>query len=173
MAVNKDPDYRLVAEKVYDTNIKLMVEVGKVQADYGKWLIATLTAVHIGASYFVGNLQGVPVGTKIAAIWWFVGGIILILLSGLTAWWNWTQHAERRNSWTNANMLINDDPKHWPKNTNAAAITSTYLLSLVFGLASAACLPIGALVLTVNLPPEVTTHTPPAVPTPPAPTATP
>jgi hypothetical protein len=144
-----DPDHRLVALKAYEFNQEALRLTTEVQAEYGRWLIATTSAVQVGAIFFVGNLDGIPIEVKLLPIWIFVAGLLLILFSGLAAWANWGILASIYRDWNNANMLV--ETSKWPKPAESLWIPITYWLSLIFGIASALCIPLGAAVLTYRL----------------------
>ena len=101
MAQITDPDDKLVAERAYEQILDAGREAARIQAGYGKWLIATLTAVHLGAIYFVGldSNPHLTIEAKIPALRFFVSGLLLILLSGLIAFINWGLIADFYRRW--------------------------------------------------------------------------
>jgi hypothetical protein len=74
----------------------------QIAGDYGKWLVASLTLVHGGALYGLASNTLYRPSVLGQALWWFVFGLILSLLSGFVAWINWyllAQSASGLNAW--------------------------------------------------------------------------
>jgi hypothetical protein len=57
--------------------------------DYGKWLIAQLTLIHVGAIFLLASNELFRPALAHGAFWWFIAGIMLSLLCGLATWFNW------------------------------------------------------------------------------------
>jgi hypothetical protein len=143
-----DRDEQLVALKFYEYNLEAFRFTAGVHGEYGRWLIATTTAVHLGGIFFLGTLEGVPSDSRILPALAFVSGVVLILLSGLCAWWNWGLHSAIYSEWSNARMIVDTD--FWPKADPKMDrwVFWSHWLSLGLGVASAACIPIGAALVT-------------------------
>jgi len=144
----EDADERYVALHRYEANKESLNQSRAMMAEYGKWLVATIAALHFGGLYLVTNAPGIPIVEKMSACWAFVIGIVLILLSGLYAFINWGTHTQVYYLARNPQMLVDSDfqPQRNPK--LEAAIAETYRISLGLGLASVACLPIAMIILT-------------------------
>jgi hypothetical protein len=99
------------------------------QADYGKWLISSIFLMHgaaIGGLAFKAGATGAP--TYLAAILWFVGGLVLALASGFSAWRNFSLAAQQYDGWAKRAMLF--DAK-WPTEaTHSRAIKVTMGLGI-------------------------------------------
>lgn len=112
-----------------------------VAAEYGRWLIASLVLINGGALWglfsFIGvaGLKADGIGLYTGPIWSFIIGIVLAMLSGLSAWFNWSLHSDNYNCMARHDMLWNpekwaDDPPH------TAGIKISYWLSLAAGVGS-------------------------------------
>lgn len=143
-------DYRLVAshtlEKFRD-NYRL---TNQLFADYGRWLITTIGALHFGGIYILATTT-VPDVAQEWGIWTLTVGIVLILLAGLTTWWNWYAASQLFANWTDANMLVNPDA--WPKDDAllSARMAWTFRASIILGVLSAFCAPL-AVALSIGVP---------------------
>lgn len=96
------------------------VESAKIAAGYGKWLISTILLLNAGAIAglftFMSAISAhhtVDMADYAIAIWWFVGGILAILLSGFTTWLNWSLVAASFDHYARPWMLV--DPNAFPK----------------------------------------------------------
>jgi hypothetical protein len=139
-----EADFRLMAAKYYDTLVERAKLSGQLMADYGKWLIATIAAAHVGGIYMIATLSGDKLEANKPGIWALVIGLVLILFAGLATWWNWNHNAALGLQWANPRMLI--DRNAWPVDNPRLAvwISITYWASLGLGVASAVCIPIAA-----------------------------
>ena len=90
-ANQSDPgsDYRLVAAARFELNKERYRLVGQLLADYGKWLVATIAAAHLGGIYFIGSIEEIPLLEKEPALLALVAGLVLILMCGLATFYNW------------------------------------------------------------------------------------
>jgi hypothetical protein len=111
--------------------------------DYGKWLIAQLTLINVGAIFLLSNEQFRPALAH-GSFWWFVAGIMLSLFCGLAAWFNWGLNRDLAKVYFDPAIL--EDDAAWPEPSRALLFmtTLTYWLSLALGLASVFCIPLGA-----------------------------
>lgn len=153
MAKITDADHRLVAEKAYEFNVESLKATWSLAAEYGRWLITTVAAVHFGGLYLLTNVQKVGTGALLAAGWVFVIGLLLILSCGFVTWINWNLHAAIYRDWSDANMLV--ETEKWPNPKEAEKrnpwIVLTYYLSLLLGFTSVLCVPIGMYVLSSQM----------------------
>ncbi len=76
------------------------------------------------------------------ALWWFVAGIVLALIAGFSAWWNFTFAAEHYNRWADVRML--SDRSYWPKPDHGCAVEVTKWIAIVAGVLSVSCIVGGA-----------------------------
>ncbi|HWA70632.1 MAG TPA: hypothetical protein VG821_12460 [Rhizomicrobium sp.] len=160
-----------VANAYWHLNGERLKFTSQIQADYGKWLIVTVTSVHLAALYMVSQ-PGVPeaVRTNPMSYWPFIIGICAILIAGLITWANWTMAASIYMSWMNAWMLV--DFKYWPKDAprwKQIVMPITFWVSLIIGLGSAFCLPWGAYEILKDVKPTAAAITTPAPAPSPAP----
>jgi hypothetical protein len=136
----------VVAKAYWDHIGDMLKFTTQIQADYGKWLIVTVTSVHLAALYLVtqpGVLESVR--TNPWSYWPFIIGICSILIAGLITWANWSISACIYGGWRHPFMLV--DPAYWPKNAGSVkkfAMPVTFWGALVIGIFSALCLPWGA-----------------------------
>jgi hypothetical protein len=138
-------DDRLVAANIYQARREVYRLTSQVTAEYGRWLIATIAAVHFGGIYLLSNAADPAPGARQEATWALIIGIILILLCGLFAWFNWATHSTRFR-FSDANMLI--DPQSEPVDSKwqIRVINFTHWSCIVLGLLSVACIPWAAFV---------------------------
>ena len=137
-----DDAYRRSAEVVYEGLKELQGYSFRMQGEYGKWLIVSLLSLNSAA---IGALLlKTGANMPIVSIWVFVVGILLALASGLAAFYNFYLLAKAYDEMADHRML--SDRKHWPKTDYISErwVSFTFNASVVAGLASAACLPLGA-----------------------------
>jgi hypothetical protein len=146
----EDSDHRLFAEKVYHHNAEAWKETIRVQAEMGRWLLATMTAVHLGATYIVASSSYIPAQLKVQSIPLFVLGIVYILIAGLCAWINWGYMARFHGIMARPAMIFDTDD--WPSPPPDWPLAITYWASLLFGVGSAICLPVGAWIVLAPSP---------------------
>jgi hypothetical protein len=145
VAHRDDEPYRLAAVELYRLNVERLKSITIVQADYGKWLIATLSVIHTGALYAIAtahlaqNVKGAYVP--------FLVGQILVLFSGLSTWINFSLVMSLMEDWTDPFMLTDD--ARWPKLEGSLKfwIPTTMVTSLAAGVFSALCFVWGVLTL--------------------------
>ncbi|SCX00745.1 hypothetical protein DSM25558_0171 [Agrobacterium sp. DSM 25558] len=81
--------------------------------DYGKWLIASLLAVHGGSIYAISSIRN-SVGAKqipglIDAAAFNLGGIFMVLVAGFFAWLNLQAAESLYNKWNDSAVLYRSD----------------------------------------------------------------
>jgi len=125
-----------------------------VSAEYGRWLLGSLFILHGGALFglftFLGDVADQPelLSAYAAAVWWFLIGLLLAMLSGFFAWMNWSMHSSNYESSANVAMLW--DPTQWTgKAPHDVGLYITNRGSTLLGFASALCT-IGAADAIVN-----------------------
>ena len=142
MACRDDPQYKLIATELYRLNAERLKAVSQTQADYGKWLIATLSVIHSAAIYALATLHS-PVPPRYVFVP-FVIGLLLTLSSGLCSWSNFTFAIRLLEGWTDPAMLLDD--ARWPTIPPRLGfwISATMVAAIVTGVASALCILWGA-----------------------------
>ena len=118
--------------------------------EYGKWLIATMVAVHGGALYALNTLRSAAPGLPsdrhsllLEAASWHVAGIVLVLIAGFMGWLNFGYAAQHYDRWAEPGMMRRTDM--WPKNSGTRdPIGATYVLAICAGLGSGFSLIAGA-----------------------------
>jgi hypothetical protein len=137
-------NYKEVAKLTYESFLEMRRLSFAAQADYGKWLISSIFLIHgsaIGGLAFKAAATGAP--PYLAAILWFVAGLVLALASGFSAWWNFSLGADQYHIWAKPTMLI--DRTQWPTTAqHARGITLTKWLAIIFGVSSVLVLVIGS-----------------------------
>lgn len=140
----QDLDYRLVAKALWDLNAEKLKFTAQVHADYGKWLLVTITTTHLAAIYLLSQ-PAVPtvIREHQRSYWPFVIGLCLALICGLITWLNWSLSAVAYNNWMQPDMLINS--KSWPTTGRRLKfwLPITFYLPLAIGAISACCIPWG------------------------------
>lgn len=148
---DKDP-YAIVAEATHKIIVERLNKSLQLQGDYGKWLIASLLLLNGTALYSLATnvSYGRPI-LQSGSLWWFLGGLLLAMGSGFVAWINWGLLAADLIRQSNASMLVSRDA--WPQSNKSADryISLTFGLAIVLGLASLACVPIGAVLVAVAI----------------------
>ena len=112
-----------------------------VAAEYGRWLIASLVLLNGGALWGLFSYLGTigmkadGIGPYTAPIWSFIIGIVLAMLSGLGAWYNWSLHYDNYHHMARHDMLW--DPEKWINDPpHNGSITISYWFSIVAGVGS-------------------------------------
>jgi hypothetical protein len=143
-----------VAEFVYKDYKEMQRATFDVAAQWGRWLLASLLLIHGGALFglfiFLSDLAGKPAALAQyqGTVWWFVGGIILTLASGMSAWINWNMHSDNYDRLANKAMLW--DPEEWVGETrHKLALDVTNWLAIIFGVVAAFCI-VGGAYSTLN-----------------------
>jgi hypothetical protein len=127
-----------------------------LQTSYSKWLITTLYVVHAGA--ITGLIFKSPYlpPAYLPAIWCFVAGLLLASIAGFAAWVNLCRIEELYGKWADYHMLIAPGQDNWPKaprmyrtswpkgHSLARWINRSQGAAVLAGLASGACIPLGA-----------------------------
>ncbi len=126
-------DYRLQAARYFDALREDATFAKTMMGDYGKWMLATLAAVHVGGIYLVNSMTAVEMNGKIEAMWWLLAGLLLNLAAGLVTYANWNLLAQYTPK---IGMLVNEEhwPKSWPLN---GWVNVTMWGAILLGVASA------------------------------------
>lgn len=137
--------YKETARLTYESLLEMRRLSFAAQADYGKWLISSIFLMHgsaIGGLAFKTATTGAP--SYLAAILWFVIGMILALGAGFSAWWNFSLAAQQYDGWAKPAMLFNRE--RWPSEaTKIGGIRETRWISIGCGVLSVLALLGGAL----------------------------
>jgi hypothetical protein len=143
MSDDRGDVYKETARLTYDSLLEMRRLSFAAQADYGKWLISSIFLMHgaaIGGLAFKGA-TGAP--TYLAAVGWFVAGLVLALASGFSTWVNFHFGAKQYDLWAKPSMI--SDHTQWPTiATHGRAIRVTMWLAIIFGFCSVACLVAGS-----------------------------
>jgi len=140
----EDADYRVMAAQEYQTQREAKRFTSQLQADYGRWLITTIAAIHVAGIYLISSLPDLDLAAKRTGIWVLVAGLVMILMSGLAAWINWGAAAQLCSRRSDVRMLV--DREAWPE-TDAEAkkmmwrIRAALRCSVILGLISVLCIP--------------------------------
>ena len=142
-------DYRLVAASQLEITKDSYKLVMQLLADYGKWLVATISAAHLGGIYFLGSLDELTLKAKEPSLWALAIGLVLILTCGLATYYNWAANAAFYARRLRVDILV--DPTAWPKDEpgHLSAIDLTQKIAIVLGIASAACILVAATLLSM------------------------
>ena len=138
MGAREDQKYQMAATELYRLNVERLKIIQVTQADYGKWLMATLSLVHTGALYTIAT-EHLGKGVADAYLPPLVG-LLLTLISALLIWTNFTLAISLMEKWTDPAMLSDD--AHWPKSERPYKfwIPATMALAVVTGIASGGCI---------------------------------
>jgi hypothetical protein len=139
--------YEFHARENYEVLKELRVASQRGHIEYGKWLIASMLAIHGGAIYTISGLRiSLPVGSDLSGLVnagvWHVMGISFIMLAGFLAWVNFqcAEHIYFKRA--NPAMLYRTDHEQYERKTDP--IGATLYGSAAFGLGSAFCFVAGA-----------------------------
>lgn len=133
--------YASHAREVYENLNALRAAAYQGHVDYGKWLIASLLAVHGGAIYAINAVRSAVRPDQllglIDAAAWNLAGVVFILVAGFAAWLNFQCAQHIYDRWSNPAMLYRTDM--WPKDVDRFdPVNATLYLAAAFGLLSAA-----------------------------------
>ncbi|TBD15703.1 hypothetical protein ELH24_09250 [Rhizobium ruizarguesonis] len=131
--------FRLHAREIYDHYRTYQLSSRAGHVDYGKWLIASLLAVHGGAIYAISTLKNSVARDQIDGLIngasWNLAGIFMILLAGFFAWVNFQAAEAIYDRWANPAMLYRDD--QFPKDESRTdPVGASLFLAAAFGLMS-------------------------------------
>jgi hypothetical protein len=151
MAISTDPDYRYQALHAFQSQREGYRLALHLQAEYGKWLIATIAGIHLAAIYLVISNDSLPPSAKINGTGVFAAGIMNILFAGLFALWNSRLLARLYGEWSDARILV--DPEAWPKEDPflTRRIEESFNAAVMFGAISAALIFVGTVVVISSL----------------------
>ncbi|MGV1859986.1 hypothetical protein [Rhizobium rhizogenes] len=139
---NERDRYKLHARETYDRIAQLREETFKGHVEYGKWLIASLLAVHGGAVFAISGLKGsvkpeqLPGLIDGAAL--NLTGIFLTLLAGFFAWLNFQFAQATYTRWQKPEMLYRSDG--FPTDLKGAwKVSAAMYVAAVFGIIASLC----------------------------------
>jgi hypothetical protein len=108
------------------------------QFDYGKWLIASLLAVHVGSVFLMTQAGKCAIPIFFHAAHWNFFGIVMAILSGFFAFVNYQCLATIYQDWTSdPSFLYRLDT--WPKEEyfgKKDPIGTSFILSIICGAGS-------------------------------------
>ena len=136
-----DPDYRLQAAAFRDVNRDNLKFAMDQVGQSGRWLLATIGASHFGGLLLLTQLTGkVEIADLRPAMWSLVSGLVLILISGLVTYWNWSAAAQVYSKNLGPGYLV--DKTMWPTldPKDARRITFTQRTAIIVGFVSVLCL---------------------------------
>lgn len=138
-------EYRMLARALWDFTGERLKFTSQIHADYGKWLLVTITSSHLAAIYIVSQ-PSVPDNVRLSesSYWPFVLGLSLALIAGLVTWINWGIFVGIYTEWMKVGFLV--DPGKMPQDVNKRtswALKLTFLAPIILGLGSAICIPYG------------------------------
>jgi len=125
-------DYRLQARASFDLLAKRLEFVAKMQAEYGKWVVATLLFLHTSA--IAGLLYKSEASSHPRALGCFAIGAAFAVITGAAAWINFTAAMFIYDKFCDVRMLVNSD--RWPK---ADEVKTQHLWSCCAMYAAIAC----------------------------------
>lgn len=134
--------YQFRAREYYKLFNEMRLEAQRNHVEYGKWLIATMVAIHGGAIYAINavnnarpQLEETAQSLLLHAAGWHVVGIVCIMFAGFMAWLNFQCAEALYDDWANPEMTYRSD--RWPKAPKRDPITATLFLAAAFGMLSA------------------------------------
>ncbi|MBX9452651.1 MAG: hypothetical protein KL801_12590 [Mesorhizobium sp.] len=129
-----------VRKLIYEDHQKSKRHAFQLNADYGRWLIASLLLVHGAAVAFLAQNERLATTVLPSIFWWHVAGLLLAFLCGFLVWANWSFHARLYEDAVTPRMIYDDE--HWPKfddGTNSW-INRTHFTGIIAGILSALCI---------------------------------
>jgi hypothetical protein len=130
-------EQELAARKLlYDQYQEDKRYASQLQAEFGKWLVASLLLIHGAAFAFAAQDNELSAIIFKMVFWPHILGILFALGSGLSAWLNWGFHVSH---FVRIDPRMIYDNQFWPKFESSTNkwIGSTYWASILFGMASA------------------------------------
>ena len=122
--------------------------------DYGKWVIASMLAVHGGAIYAISSLRTSvrhdQVEGLITAAAWNLGGVLMILIAGFFAWLNLQCLERQYDKWADPAMLYRSD-KFPTAEHKTDPVSATLLLAASFGILSGYAFAVSAVTVIAAL----------------------
>lgn len=143
-----DDAYRSLADALYKQRLAEFKLFLGIQAEYGKWLIATLSLLHGAALYALasGHLEQAPRAVSLA----FLFGLILTMISGFATWINFSLNAGE--AWRKANVMMLFDRSSIPpedESKNCQIALSLYA-AVITGILSLLLFVVGVIVIATS-----------------------
>lgn len=135
--------YRQHAREVYERMKDLRSDSRRYHVEYGKWLIASLLALHGGTIYIISTLADkqhvFAARALIEPATWNMAGIVFILIAGCMAWLNFQFAEQLYDRWSNPAMLYRRD--NWPgeEDDRFDPVNATLLAAAAAGVLSIWC----------------------------------
>ena len=143
-------ELRQARQLEYDSFQSQLAHVRVMQGDYGKWIVASLLLVHGGMVALLAQNDQLAVSVLVNIFWWPVSGIILALLCGFAAWWNWT-FAAMLYAIPQAGMVYLEQAQPQFPAGLGRALNATTIVAVIAGIASVACVLVGAIHASIAL----------------------
>lgn len=132
--------FKVHAREVYDHYKRYQTASWSGHVEYGKWLIASLLAVHGGAIYAISTLKdsvtAAQINGLIDAAAWNLGGVFMTLVAGFGAWLNFQAAEATYNRWADPSMLYRSDRFPSDDDRKTDPISATLFFAAAFGLMS-------------------------------------
>jgi hypothetical protein len=113
----------------------LAVAAQQKQFDYGKWVLASLLTVHLGALLLISQAGDASPRLFQASGTWLIYGVIAALFTGCLAWINFTLSALAH--WKTIDAYVNGK-EFKPSRLLTFGVTATFLVSPILAVASLA-----------------------------------
>lgn len=144
---NERERQKLHAREAYDRIERMRVEAYSGHVGYGKWLIASLLAVHGGAIFAISGLknsvQPHQLNGLINGAAWNLAGVFLTLLAGFLAWLNFQLAYSIYEEWADPEMLYRRD-KYPQELSRAWKINATLYGAAIAGISASVCFCVSA-----------------------------
>lgn len=133
-----------IRKLAYDEFQKSKHHALQLNADYGRWLIASLLLVHGAAVAFLAQNDRLASVVLPSVFWWHVAGLLLAFLCGFLVWANWSFHAAIYQA-VNPSMVY--DEENWPKFDDGINrwISWTHWTGIIAGVLSWVCILVAAI----------------------------
>ena len=142
----KTPEqWQFVAKEYYQFLCERRDMSTSAHIGYGKWLLATLVAVHGGAIVAISNFGSNAGQILLVAGWYFLAGLMLAILSAFCAWLNFQFAEHAYAEMAQAGMIYDKDD--WPAETipHETKITATLWLAAGLGIVSWLLIAVGTI----------------------------
>ena len=129
------------ARERYEYYKRLQEASQRNHVDYGRWLIASLLAVHGGAVYAISGIRSsvgpAQLESLISGAAWNLAGVVFTIFAGFFAWLNFQFAEHIYGEWANPEMVYRND--RWPKDRKRDPVGATLYLSAAAGFFSMYC----------------------------------
>jgi hypothetical protein len=140
---------------VYEKLGQFRAETYAGHVEYGKWLIASLLAVHGGAIFAISGLKDAVKPEQLAglvnAAAFNLGGVFLTLLAGFGAWLNFQFANTIYERWQTPKLLYRGDALPRDNERGAWKVGATLWVSAAVGIAASLCFVASAILVVCAL----------------------